>query len=85
MECILITGIGLTSKILGEFLSSKGYDVRYLTRNPKKHPTLNAFKWNPTSKKIDLDAFKNVKILIHLAGAGISEKRWTKKKETRNY
>ena len=81
MDGILITGIGLTSKILGAFLTLKGYDVRYLTRNPNKYPKLKAFKWNLALKQIDLDAFKNVKTLIHLAGAGISEKRWTAKRK----
>lgn len=81
MTTVLITGIGLVGKSLGNFLLKKRYNVNFLTRNPNRHQSLNTFKWDLKSNYIDLDAFKNVTILIHLAGTNISDKRWTKKRK----
>jgi uncharacterized protein (TIGR01777 family) len=81
METILITGIGLIGRATGELLRLKGYNVHYLTRNPNGYPALKTFKWNLSSKEIDLKAFKNVTTIIHLAGANISATRWTKKRK----
>jgi uncharacterized protein (TIGR01777 family) len=81
METILITGIGLIAKATGKLLSLKGYNVHYLTRNPNRHPALKTFKWNLSSKEIDVSAFKDVTTIIHLAGANIGESRWTKKRK----
>lgn len=36
-----------------------------------------AFDWNIKNFNIDLNAFKDVDIIIHLAGANIAGKRWT--------
>ena len=71
METILITGIGLIAKATGKLLSLKGYNVHYLTRNPNRHPALKTFKWNLSSKEIDVSAFKDVTTIIHLAGANM--------------
>ena len=81
MTKILITGIGLVGKSLGKFLSNKGFTVNFLTRNPDKYSDLNTFKWDLNSNYIDTDAFKNVTVLIHLAGTNISNKRWTKERK----
>ena len=35
--------------------------------------------WNPQESKIDLDALAGVDAVIHLAGAGVGDKRWTKR------
>lgn len=77
---ILITGAGgLIARELAKRLE-KNYTVRFLTRK-KKHD--NEFEWNIKEKTIDDKAFEGVSHIIHLAGANISEKRWTdeRKKE----
>ncbi len=79
MKKILITGIGFISQSLGEELQKKGYEVRFLTRNPNKHPSLNCFHWDLNSKSIDHKALEGIDTIIHLAGAGISDHRWTSK------
>lgn len=79
-EIVLITGAsGLISRELSEILK-KNYIVRFLTRK-KKHE--NEFEWNINEKTIDEKAFEGISHIIHLAGANISEKRWTdeRKKE----
>lgn len=79
-EIVLITGAsGLISRELSEILK-KNYIVHFLTRK-KKHE--NEFEWNINEKTIDEKAFEGISHIIHLAGANISEKRWTdeRKKE----
>jgi hypothetical protein len=55
-------------------LIKKNQEVVILSRNPKKE---NEFKWNLSKNYIDKEAFKNVDYIIHLAGAGIADERWT--------
>lgn len=77
-EAILITGAnGTIAKYLSEMLSEK-YSIRFLTREKK---TSSDYVWNLKDKYIDVAAFKDVKHIIHLAGAGIGDKRWTLKRK----
>lgn len=79
-EVVLITGSnGLIAKELSKKLYPS-YSVRFLTRNKKSD---NEFEWNVEKGIIDNNALFGVNHIIHLAGAGISEKRWTsaRKKE----
>ena len=76
---ILITGgTGLVGQFLSEKLTTKGYNVRVLTRNPKNE---REFYWNLATNEIDENAFKNLDYIVHLAGAGIADKRWTVKRK----
>ncbi|MDO6813328.1 TIGR01777 family oxidoreductase [Tenacibaculum soleae] len=75
MTKILITGgTGLIGKRLQKKLIEKKYEVVILSRNPKKK---NEFLWNISNEFIDDNAFANITHIIHLAGAGIADKRWT--------
>ncbi len=81
MSKIVITGgTGLIGKLLQQKLEANKHNVVILTRNPKKE---NHFKWDLSSNFIDDKAFENVDYIIHLAGAGIADKRWitARKKE----
>ena len=76
---ILITGgTGLIGRHLTEKLLEKNYEVIILTRNPKNK---NEFKWDIDKGYIDENVFKNLDYTIHLAGAGIADKRWTDKRK----
>ena len=82
MEEVLITGgTGLVGKALAQRLLSKGYKVCVLSRS--KHSTdnenLRFAKWDVEKGIIDKDAVTNSDHVIHLAGAGVVEKKWTKK------
>jgi uncharacterized protein (TIGR01777 family) len=79
-EIVLITGAnGLVAQELSKRLE-KEYSVRFLTRKKRNS---NEFEWDIKNQSIDETAFENVSHIIHLAGANISEKRWTdeRKKE----
>ncbi|MFL9833027.1 TIGR01777 family oxidoreductase [Chryseobacterium terrae] len=79
-EIVLITGAsGAIAKMLSKRIE-KDYTVRFLTR---KKESENEFEWDIENNIIEENAFENVSHIIHLAGANISEKRWTedRKKE----
>lgn len=79
-EIVLITGAnGLIAKELSKQLTPK-YSVRFLTRKKKND---NEFEWDTAKGTLDERALENVSHIIHLAGAGVAEKRWTdeRKKE----
>lgn len=79
MAKILITGgTGLVGKRLTQMLIDKNHEVVILSRNPKEK---NEFKWNISSNYIDEKALKNIDYIIHLAGAGIADKRWSDKRK----
>lgn len=77
-EIVLITGAnGLIAKELSQRLE-KEYTVRFLTR---KKQNANEFEWNVDAGTIDATALENVSHIIHLAGAGVAEKRWTEERK----
>ena len=79
MAKILITGgTGLVGKHLTELLTLKGYEVRILTRNPKKN---NEYKWDIINNFLDDKALEDIDYIIHLAGAGIADKRWSNERK----
>ena len=79
MSKILITGgSGLVGTRLTKMLLDKQHKVVILSRNPKNK---NSFKWDVAKNYIDLNAFKNVDYVIHLAGAGIADEKWSDKRK----
>jgi len=78
METILITGgTGLIGKRLTQILEKKGYSVRILS---SRHSTnKSSFYWNIDTQEIEEGCLTSIDHIIHLAGANIGEKRWTKK------
>lgn len=77
---ILITGAtGLIGKKMVSLFKKDNHIIHYLTTSKSKiQSTTNqkGFYWNPTTGEIDLAAFKDVSVVIHLAGASVS-KKWT--------
>jgi uncharacterized protein (TIGR01777 family) len=74
MSKILITGgTGLVGTRLTQMLVDRNHDVVILSRNPKNK---NEFKWDVSKNYVNIEAFKNVDYIIHLAGAGIADERW---------
>lgn len=78
MQRIAVTGAsGLIGSALVGKLKSEGYTVQRLVRRPTV--SSEEIFWNPTTQEIDLAALEGVDAVIHLAGAGVGDKRWTKK------
>lgn len=81
MAVVLITGgTGMVGSALTKMLVSKGYQVIILSRNSNSSADNNVSYavWNVKNKTIDEKAISSADYIIHLAGAGVAEKRWTK-------
>lgn len=78
-ETILITGAsGMVANALSQLLQDKGYEVRFLSRNPKAS---NHFGWDISKRYINPKALEEIQHIIHLAGANIGDGRWTAKRK----
>jgi uncharacterized protein (TIGR01777 family) len=75
---IAVTGAsGLIGSALVGYLKSQGHTVQRLVR--RTAVSSEEITWDPIAGTVDMEALAGVDAVIHLAGAGVSEKRWTKK------
>jgi uncharacterized protein (TIGR01777 family) len=73
---VAITGAsGLIGSALVPHLRSVGHEVIRLVRRPPAGD--DEVTWNPKAGTVDLDALQGVDGVIHLAGAGVGDHRWT--------
>lgn len=82
MKTILITGgTGLIGQHLATLLIEKSYKVIILTRtiptNNHHIPNLHYAHWDVNKSQIDIEAIQQSDYIIHLAGAGVVDKKWT--------
>jgi len=78
---ILITGAsGLIGTRLTELLLQKGFQVSHLGRS-KKSGAVPSFVWDVDKDELDRQALEEVDTIIHLAGAGVADKRWTESRK----
>lgn len=74
---ILITGgTGMIGSRLTALLLAEGYHVAHLSRS-RKNSDVKTFLWDPSTFRMDENALSDVETVIHLAGAGIADERWT--------
>ncbi len=75
---ILITGgSGLVGTALTEMLLQQGFEVAILSRKAETDGKVRRYEWDYKRKHADPAAFEGIHAIIHLAGAGIADKRWT--------
>jgi hypothetical protein len=75
---IAITGAsGLIGSALVGHLKSEGHTVQRLVR--RTPVSADEIQWDPKTGYVDLEALHGVDAVIHLAGAGVGDKRWTKR------
>ncbi|NCG00461.1 MAG: NAD-dependent epimerase/dehydratase family protein, partial [Euryarchaeota archaeon] len=76
---ILIAGSsGLIGRQLIAFFDTVGHEVWRLVR---KEPGNNQIYWKPSEGEINPNDLEGFDAVIHLGGAGIGDKRWTKKRK----
>ena len=81
MKNILITGgSGLVGRRITLLLESKGYTVAWLSRKPQQQ---TYFLWDVEKKELDPQALEWADAVVHLAGEGVAEKRWTADRKKR--
>ena len=85
MSTVLITGgTGLIGTAITRELVNKGYTVIVLTRFPGKYSQMSRLSyagWDITNQLIDSSAIVKADHIIHLAGAGLADKRWSRKRK----
>ena len=83
-QTVLITGgTGDIGRQLTQLLLQQGFQVSYLSRSNKSIPQVTVYQWDIKKGHIDPQAIATADHIIHLAGAGIADERWTdgRKKE----
>ncbi len=86
MQTILITGgTGMVGQHLTQLLLSKGYEVIWVSRTAGERKIGPAIipivAWDLQQQTIDEAAIQKADHIIHLAGAGVADKRWTVKRK----
>jgi uncharacterized protein (TIGR01777 family) len=75
---IAVTGAtGMIGSALVGHLKSEGHTVQKLVRRPVV--SSDEIAWDPKAGTIDLAALEGVDAIIHLAGANVGDRRWTKR------
>ena len=79
MAKILITGgSGLVGQELTTILISEGHEIHYLsTRKNYTKEGISVHHWDTRKMTIDKSAIANMDYIVHLAGAGVADERWT--------
>ena len=75
---IAVTGSsGLIGSALVGHLKSEGHTVQRLVR--RAPVSSDEIQWDPKTGSVDIEALRGVDAIIHLAGVGVSDKRWSKR------
>lgn len=79
---ILITGAsGLVGSALSARLSELDYEVVHLSRSKREGAAYTTFTWDISNGLIEQGAFDGVSHIVHLAGAGVADKKWSQKRK----
>ena len=78
METVLLTGgTGLIGRHLARKLAETGYNVIILSTGTGVSQEFPVYHWDPAKGEIDREAVSTADYIVHLAGAGLADKRWT--------
>jgi uncharacterized protein len=73
---VAITGsTGLIGSALSAFLRQRGDEVVRLVRRAPEQP--DEVRWDPAARLLDPEQLRGVTAVVHLAGAGVGDHRWT--------
>ncbi|MBC6400328.1 MAG: TIGR01777 family protein [Ekhidna sp.] len=85
LKTVLITGgSGLVGKELSQLLSHQGHNVIHLSRKPV-NGLFKTFHWDIKSGEVASEAIMSASAIIHLAGAGVADKRWNAQRKKEIY
>ena len=82
MKVLITGGTGLVGTKLTDLLMDKGYEVAHVSRSSGMGK-IRKFKWDIDNGELEDGALDGVDAVVHLAGAGVADGRWTdsRKKE----
>ncbi len=76
-------GTGFVGTHITNALVAKGYHVIIFSRSNRQSSKkqVSYAHWDPSKEQIDLQSLQKLDAVIHLAGAGVADKRWTTKRK----
>ncbi len=77
MNILITGGTGMIGHRLTELLLQKGHKVAYLSRRKEKTANVEVYQWDIQKGFIEAGALENADYVVHLAGEGIADKRWS--------
>jgi uncharacterized protein (TIGR01777 family) len=75
MRVIISGSSGLIGSALSDTLRAAGHEVVALVRRPASNA--NEVQWDPAKGVLDAESLAGADAVVHLAGAGIGDHRWT--------
>jgi uncharacterized protein len=79
---VLITGgSGLIGRYMTSVLLAEGFNVSHLSRHTNTFGKVRVHRWDPSIGYLNPDVFEGIDCLVHLSGANIGERRWTKSRK----
>ena len=81
MRVLITGGTGLIGSSLTEFLLKKGHEVVHLSRKPAEQAVVRTYHWDIRKGYIEDGALDGIDVIVHLAGAGIADKKWSPKQK----
>ncbi|RTQ50219.1 TIGR01777 family protein [Hymenobacter gummosus] len=79
-KVLISGGRGLIGMRLSEMLIDAGYEVAHLSRQTS-HGHYCSFRWDPATGQIDEAAIRYADFIVNLAGASVSEGKWTEERK----
>lgn len=80
MKVALTGASGLIGSALVPELRSAGHEVVRLVRRPTR--AADELRWDPAERRLDPAVLADVDGVIHLAGAGVGDRRWSDKRRS---
>lgn len=78
MQVLITGGTGLVGQRLTKYLMEKGYTVAHLSRRPEQQGKVKTYLWDIEKQYIEEEAILHSDYIVHLAGASVFDKSWTK-------
>lgn len=77
MKYLITGGSGMIGKRITQEILLKNNEVNWLSSSYKQQKGVQSFHWDIKTNKIDTNCFNGVDTIIHLAGAGVTDRNWT--------
>src|SRR5699024_12650592 len=75
---LLSRASGCVGSVSRPALTAAGHEARRLVRRPPEAP--EEVQWQPQAGVLPAEAMEDVSVVINLSGAGVGDRRWTRRR-----